>query len=88
MDRVQDLIALLKEKRKSERSHLLLWVLGIVGAIGAVAGLAYAVYRFFSPNYLGEYSEEEYEDDFNAYFEDEDQPVVAEADEAEENEEA
>lgn len=29
-----------------------MWVLAIIGAVAAVAGIAYAVYRFFTPDYL------------------------------------
>ena len=34
--------------------------LAVVGIVAAVAGIAYAVYRFFAPDYL-----EDFEDDFD-----------------------
>ena len=40
--------------------------------ITALAGIAYAVYRFFAPDYLEDF-EEDFDDDFDDYFEDEDE---------------
>ena len=48
------------------------WVLAIIGAIAAVAGIAYAVYRFFTPDYLEDF-EDDFDDDFDDYFSEEDQ---------------
>ena len=48
-----------------------MWVLAIIGAVAAVAGSAYAVYRFFTPDYLEDF-EDDFDDDFDDYFEDED----------------
>ena len=39
--------------------------LAIIGAVAAVAGIAYAVYRYFTPDYL-----EDFEDDFEDEFDD------------------
>lgn len=50
---------------KKKDCNVLLWVLAIAGAVAAVAGIAYAVYRYFAPDYL-----EDFEDDFE--IEDED----------------
>lgn len=44
--------------------------LAIVGAITVIAAIAYAVYRYFTPDYL-----EDLEDDFDDYFEDDDEFV-------------
>ena len=46
-----------------------IWVLAIIGAVAAVAGIAYAVYRFFTPDYLEEF-EDDFDDDFDDYFSD------------------
>ena len=44
-----------------------------VGAVAAVAGIAYAVYRYFTPDYLDDFDDEDFEDeDFDDDFEDED----------------
>ena len=42
-----------------------------VSVVAAVAGIAYAVYRFFTPDYLEDF-EDDFDDDFDDYFEDED----------------
>lgn len=52
---------------EEKKSNVLLWVLAIIGAVAAIAGIAYAVYRYFTPDYL-----EDFEDDFDDEFEDED----------------
>ena len=38
-------------------------MLAIIGAVAAVAGIAFAVYRFFAPDYLEDF-EEDFDDDF------------------------
>ncbi|MBF1261482.1 MAG: DUF4366 domain-containing protein, partial [Lachnoanaerobaculum sp.] len=42
----------------------------IIGAIAAVAGIAFAVYKFFTPDYLEDF-EEDFDDDFDYDFDDE-----------------
>ena len=65
-----------KEEAKKKKKKTVVWVLAIVGAITAIAGVAYAVYRFFAPDYLDDFEDEFDEDDF---FEDEDvEPVKKE----------
>ena len=72
MSKVEDIIAASKmselmSKREEEDKHgkTVLWILASVGAIAAVAGIAYAVYCFFTPDYL-----EDFEDDFDDDFDD------------------
>ena len=55
---------------KEQDKNTVLWVLAIIGAVAAVAGIAFAVYRFFAPDYLEDF-EEDLDDDFDDYFEDE-----------------
>ena len=42
----------------------------IIGVIAAVAGIAYALYRYFKPDYLEDYEDDfdfdEYEDNYEA----------------------
>ena len=52
------MICCTKKEAESQKNKVI-WVLAIIGAVAAVAGIAYAVYRFFTPDYL-----EEFEDDF------------------------
>lgn len=43
---------LLHKEEDEKKKNCILWVLAIIGAVAAVAGIAYAVYRFFTPDYL------------------------------------
>lgn len=62
-----------KKDEEEKKKNTILWVLAIIGATFAVAGIAYAVYKFFTPDYLKEY-EDDFEDDFDDdYFEIEDE---------------
>ncbi len=61
-----------EEVKKEKKNDVLVWALIIIGAVAAVAGIAYAVYRFFTPDYLEEY-DEDFDDDFDDdFFDDED----------------
>ena len=72
MNRIEDLITALQKKEEEKNKNTVLWVLAIIGAVAAIAGIAYAVYRFFTPDYLEDF-EEDFDDDFDDYFEDEDE---------------
>ena len=50
----------LEEKNKNG----IIIALAIIGAIAAVAAIAYAVYRYFTPDYLDDF-DDDYEDDFD-----------------------
>lgn len=60
------------KKRTESQKNKVIWVLAIIGAVVAVAGIAYAVYRFFTPDYLEEF-EDDFDDDFDDYFSEDDQ---------------
>ena len=68
--KIDELLAALKKKEEEQDKNTVLWVLAIIGAVAAVAGIAFAVYRFFAPDYLEDF-EEDLDDDFDDYFEDE-----------------
>ena len=77
MNKMEDIISATKlneilQKRDDDKiKKTILWTLAIVGAVVAIAGIAYAVDRFFTPDYLEDF-EEEFEDDFeDDYFDDE-----------------
>ena len=74
MNRVEDIIAasklndILKKKDDNYKTkNTVLWVLAIVGAVAAIAGIAYAVYCFFTPDYLEDF-EEDFDDEFDDDF--------------------
>ena len=46
----------------SKKKNTALKVFAVIGVIVAVAGVAYALYRYFKPDYL-----EDYEDDFEDF---------------------
>ena len=66
--KLEELLATLKKKEEEKDKNTVLWVLAIIGAVAAVAGIAFAVYRFFAPDYLEDF-EEDFDDDFDDYFE-------------------
>ena len=71
-EKIEDLLAALKKKEDEKEKNTVLWVLAIIGAVAAVAGIAFAVDRFFAPDYLEDF-EEDFDDDFDDYFEDEEE---------------
>ena len=75
-EKIEDLLAALKKKEDEKEKNTVLWVLAIIGAVAAVAGIAFAVYRFFAPDYL-----EDFDDDFDDdFFDEEDDTDVKEED--------
>ena len=68
--KIDELLAALKKKEAEQDKNTVLWVLAIIGAVAAVACIAFAVYRFFAPDYLEDF-EEDLDADFDDYFEDE-----------------
>ena len=55
-----------REEPQKKKCNVAVCVLAVIGAVAAVAAIAYAVYRYFTPNYL-----ENFDDDFEDEFEDE-----------------
>lgn len=77
MSKVEDIIAasklseLMNKKEEDKHGKTVLWILAVVGAVAA--GIAYAVYCFFTPDYLEDF-EDDFDDDFDDdFFNDEDQ---------------
>lgn len=55
-----------KKEEEKKKCNPVVCVLAVIGVIAAVAAIAYAVYRYFTPDYL-----EDFEDEFEDVFEDE-----------------
>ena len=58
-----------KKEEEEKKKNTIIWVLAIIGAIAAVAGIAFAVYKFFTPDYLEDF-EDDFDDDFDYDFDD------------------
>ena len=59
-----------KREDDEKKKNTIIWALAIIGAIAAVAGIAFAVYKFFTPDYLEDF-EDDFDDDFDYDFYDE-----------------
>ncbi len=64
------------EEDKKKCCNWVIAALAILGAVVAVAGIAYAVYRYFTPDYLDDF-DDDYDDDFADDFEDDFEDEVA-----------
>ena len=86
MNRLEDLIVMKKLQdlmgKKEEKKEIspICWVIAAVLVIAAAGAIAYALYRYFTPDYLEDF-EDDFEDDFDDDFFEE------EEDDAEEKEE-
>lgn len=64
---LKDLKELLGKKQvvveEKKKCNPLVWILAIVGFVAAVAGIAYAVYRYFTPDYLEDFEDEDFDND-------------------------
>lgn len=80
---------LLKKKEEEEEEkccNTWKWIIGIVLGVALIAGIAYALYRYFTPDYLEDF-EDDLDDDLNDDFDDdffEDEEDVPKKDETEE----
>lgn len=83
MNKLEELMEALQKREEDRRKNNLLWVLAIIGAVAAVAAIAYAVYRYFTPDYL-EDMDDDFDDDFEDFFEDDDFPEMDEQKKGEE----
>ena len=72
-----------KREEDEKKKNCILWVFAIIGAVAAVAGIAYAVYRFFTPDYLEDF-EDDFDDDFDDDFFEDEEPEKKEEKPAEE----
>lgn len=52
-----------KKQLEEEKKSTLLWVLAIIGAVASVAAIAFAVYKYFTPDYLADL-DDDFDDDF------------------------
>ena len=81
-DKIEELIAasklneLLHKKDVEEskkKSNVIIIVLAVIGAVAALAAIVYAIYRYFTPDYLDDFDDDFDDDDFDEDFEDDDE---------------
>lgn len=76
-EQMQELIDLLRKSQKKSEAQpaaeprFLVWFFAVIGAVATVCAFAYGLYRLFMPNYLEDFKDEDYADNFDDYFEDE-----------------
>ena len=51
-----------------KKSSVLIKILAVIGCLAAIAGIGYAIYRFFTPDYMDDF-EDDFEDEFEDFFE-------------------
>ena len=56
-----------KKEMNENKKNTLIWILAIIGAVAAIAGIAFAVFKYFTPNYL-EDDFDDFDDDFDDDF--------------------
>lgn len=78
MSKVEELLneLILKKEKEEQKNKTWIIVLAVIGGVVAVAGIAYALYRFFAPDYLDDFEDDF--DDFEDDFFDEEDEVEAE----------
>lgn len=69
-NKIEDLLNAVKlgeliHRKEEQKKNPVVCILAVIGAVATVAAIAYAVYRYFTPDYL-----EDFEDDFEDEFED------------------
>ena len=57
------------EVKKEKKTNPLLIIFAVVGVVLAMAAIAYAVYRYFTPDYLDDFEDDFEDDDFDDDFE-------------------
>ncbi len=63
---------LVKKEEEPKKKSPILTILAVIGAIAAVAAIAFAVYKYFTPDYLEDFDDDPDFDDDDDLFEDED----------------
>lgn len=57
-----------KKELEEKNKNTIMITLAVIGAIAAVAGIAYAVYKYFTPDYLEDFDDDDYSDSFDDDF--------------------
>lgn len=68
-----------KKQMEDEKKSALIWFLAIIGAIASIAAISFAVYKYFTPDYLADLDDDfddDFYDDLDDDFDDDDDEVV------------
>ena len=57
-----------KKELEEKNKNTIMITLAVIGAIAAVAGIAFAVYKYFTPDYLEDFDDDDYADSFDDDF--------------------
>jgi len=57
------------EVKKEKKSNPVVIVFAVIGVVLALAAIAYAIYRYFTPDYLDDFEDDFEDDDFDDDFE-------------------
>ena len=67
------------EVKKEKKSNPVVVVLAVVGVVLTMAAIAYAVYRYFTPDYLDDFEDDFEDDDFDDDFEEKEEETKEKA---------
>lgn len=69
-----------KKELEEEKKSTVMWFLAIIGAVASVALIAFAVYKYFTPDYLADL-DDDFDDDFYDDLDDDSEEVTKEKEE-------
>ncbi len=80
MNNLKDIIddfKIRKIVKEEKKCNPIVIALVVIGVIVVIAAAAYAIYRFFTPDYLEDFEDDEFEDEFDDdFFEDDDIIII------------
>ncbi|SFB33551.1 hypothetical protein SAMN05216249_1224 [Acetitomaculum ruminis DSM 5522] len=72
MRRIAEIVSKLDEVKAQKKKDKTLTILAVIGVVAVVLGLCFAIYKFFTPDYLDDFDEDFDDDDIeDDFFEDE-----------------
>ena len=87
MNNLKDIIddfKIRKIVKEEKKCNPIVIALVVIGVIVLIAAAAYAIYRFFAPDYLEDFEDDEFEDEFDEDFFEDDDIIIIEEDEVKE----
>ena len=89
MNNLKDIIddfKIRKIVKEEKKCNPIVIALIVIGVIVVVAAAIYGIYRFFKPDYLEDFEDDEFEDEFDEDFFEDDDIIIIEDEVAEEKE--